>query len=102
MHLLEIKDAVTSKISELSKEIMEKREKQMHLERESYSNKSFDDFINVLTVKLNVNLKAMTSEERLKARQTCVFDLYQNLRLEALTDKYCGQDIVKGYSRQPL
>ena len=96
MHLLEIKDAVNSKSSELSKSIMEMREKQMHLEGECYNSETFDDFINVLTVKLNVNLKAMTSEERLKARQTCVFDLYQNLRLEALADNFCGQDIVKG------
>ena len=48
----------------------------------AHNRDSFDGKVNVLTVKLNLNLKAQTSQERLESRRSCVFDLFQSLRLE--------------------
>ena len=60
------------------------------------SDETFDDYINVLHVRLNTNHHARTLEELLERRRTFVEDLFENLKLEAYHDHYCGDDVVKG------
>jgi len=54
---------------------------------------TFDEYINVLTVRLNVSYKGKTLEELLDVRRSTAFDLYQNLKLEAWHDRFCGDEV---------
>ena len=66
---------------------------------ESKNEKQPDDstlnLIEVFNVKVNVNLKAQTGEERLESRRNMVYDLYWSLQVEANYDKFCGSILVK-------
>jgi len=89
------------RIKKLQNSVVGKRKKQMKLQQEMskhlvLGDETFDDYVNVLTVKLNVNRVACTSEELLGSRRSMVFDLYKDLELEALHDRYCGKQVVLG------
>jgi hypothetical protein len=89
------------RIKKLQKAIVSKRNKQLQLQKEMGKSRvldgaTFDDYINVLTVKLNVNRSACTSEELLSRRRSTIVDLYRDLKLEALCDRYCGAQVVCG------
>jgi hypothetical protein len=89
------------RMKKLHKAIVSKRNKQMQLQKDMSKPRvldgaTFDDYINVLTVKLNVNRSACTSEELLSRRRSTIVDLYRDLKLEALCDRYCGAQVVCG------
>ena len=99
IHLFDLWQAVReTSLDNLRSQISANRIKQIEEEQKLYTNDNSDDddnFINVLTLDLNVNLKAQTSEERLESRRTYVWDLYQNLRTEAANEKSIGADVVR-------
>jgi hypothetical protein len=54
----------------------------------------FHDYVNVITVRLNVNTKAATSEQLLEDRKRLLIEFGNKLILEAENDRYCGQKII--------
>ena len=99
VHLFDLWQAVReTSLNKLRSQISENRLKQIEEEQKLYKDDLGDDddtFINVLTVDLNVNLKALTSHERLESRRTYVWDLYQNLRTEAANETTIGAEVVR-------
>eukprot|EP00802_Teleaulax_amphioxeia_P000891 Tamp_00892.p1 GENE.Tamp_00892~~Tamp_00892.p1 ORF type:complete len:629 (+),score=132.27 Tamp_00892:3118-5004(+) len=63
----------------------------------AYANRRsrFNDYVNVLTVKANVNVKGVTSEELCNQRKQFILDFGMKLMLEANTDPCCGPKIAK-------
>ena len=99
VHLFDLWQAVReTSLDKLRSQIRDYRIEQIEEEQKLNKDDIGDDddnFINVLTVDLNVNLKAQTSQERLESRRTYVWDLYQNLRTEAAYETTIGADVVR-------
>jgi len=105
VHLFDLWQAVRKdSLDELRAQIREDRIKQLEEEQRSKQHAEAcegdnsdddDDFVNVLRVHLNINLKAQTSQERLESRRMWVWDLYQNLRSEAANETSIGEDVVR-------
>jgi hypothetical protein len=100
--LAQLTDAVLAQIDVSHRRIDEEEKKDAAFfssetaaeKEQAVAQHNLNKYVNVLTVKLNVNLRAQTSEERVENRKTSVLDLYWSFKLEAYNDKYCGEAVM--------